>query len=76
MRKALISAMILSGGLFASPAVLVDQVVIDHPAPVVPVPPEHHEVVVEHHGSDCQMTTVRKENNEGDLKTVQKTDCD
>ncbi|MGA3303417.1 MAG: hypothetical protein ABSC72_09030 [Methylovirgula sp.] len=78
MRNAMIAMMILSGGMFAGSAVLADEVVIDHPAGVLPVPvPEHHDVVVEHHrGTDCQSTTVHKEDEMGDSKTVHKEECD
>lgn len=78
MRNAILALMILSGGAFASSAVLADAVILDHPGDVEPVPPpSHHEIVVEHrHGSDCQSTTIHKENDMGDSKTVRKTDCD
>jgi hypothetical protein len=79
MRNAILALMILSGGLFASSAVLADAVIIDHPGDVEPVPPppSHHEVVVEHrHDGDCHSTTVHKENDMGDSKTVTKSDCD
>ncbi len=76
MRNVFISMMIAAGALFIGSAAFADEVVIDHPA-AVPPPPEHHEVTVEHHsGSDCKTTTVHKENDEGDSKTVHKTDCD
>jgi hypothetical protein len=78
MRNVMIAVMILAGGMLASSAVLADDVVIDHPAGVVPVPvPEHHDVVVEHHrGTDCQSTTVHKEDGMGDSKTVKKEECE
>lgn len=79
MRHAMMALMILSGAMFASSAVLADEVIVDHPADVVPVPPppSHHEVVVEHRNdSGCRSTTVHKENDMGDSKTVRKTDCD
>jgi hypothetical protein len=77
MRKVLISLMIAGGALFIGPAAFADEVVIEHPGAVPPPPSEHHEVTVEHHsGSDCQTTTVHKENDQGDSKTVHKTDCD
>lgn len=78
MRKAIIALMIVTGGLFASSAVLADSVEVEHSGPEIPlpIPQEHHDVVVEHRSSDCQTTTVHKENDEGDSKTVRKTDCD
>jgi hypothetical protein len=75
MRNVLISLMFAGGALFIGSAAFADEVVIDHPGAVPP--PEHHEVVVEHHGaSDCRTKTVHKENDQGDSKTVRKTDCD
>lgn len=77
MRNVLISLMITGGALFIGSAAFADEVVIEHPGAVPPPPSEHHEVTVEHHGdSDCKTTTVHKENDQGDSKTVRKTDCD
>lgn len=52
-----------------------DEVVItrERPAAVVPVAPPV--VVREDRSTDCATTTVRKENDLGDSKTVKKTDC-
>lgn len=74
MRKAFIPLLVASSALFLGSAAFAGDVVIDHPA-VVP-PPEHHEVVVEHHDHDCHSTTVHKENDAGESKTVHRTDCD
>lgn len=74
MRKALISLMVASGAMFAISAAFADETVV---VPGGPPPAEHHEVTVEHHGDgDCHSTTVHKENDAGDSKTVHKTDCD
>jgi hypothetical protein len=78
MPKAALYLMVLSGVLFASSAALADEVVIHHDGPdAVAVPPPDHHVVVEHDSSEgCQTKTVHKENDEGDSKTVSKTNCD
>jgi hypothetical protein len=82
MRNAIISIMILSGGLFAGSAVLADEVIIhrDQPTgvvvPPVPVPPPNErDTVIEHRSPDCETTTIHKENDRGDSKTVEKKTC-
>lgn len=76
MRNVLVSLMIAGSALFIGSTAFADEVVIEHPG-AVPPPSEHKEVTVEHHSdSDCKTTTVHKENDEGDSKTVHKTDCD
>jgi hypothetical protein len=73
MRKVLISLMVASGALFIGSSAFADETVV---VPGGPPPAEHHEVTVEHHNDgDCHTKTVHKENDEGDSKTVQKTDC-
>lgn len=83
MRKGFLVFVLVSGGLFASSAVLADTVVIhrvDDTGVVVPAPPVpegDHKVVIEHRSNgDCDSKTVHKENDEGDTKTVKKTHCE
>ncbi|MHB8886834.1 MAG: hypothetical protein ACYC5H_17455 [Methylovirgula sp.] len=80
MRSKIISLMIVATALFAGSAAFADEVVIHHNRSdaIVPVPPPPgpHTVVVEHRSGDCRTTTVHKENDAGDSKTVRKTDCD
>jgi hypothetical protein len=75
MRNVLVSLMIAGAALFMGATAFADETVVV-PGPVPP-PAEHHEVTIEHHGDgDCHTKTVHKENDQGDSKTVQKTDCD
>jgi hypothetical protein len=82
MRKAVIYLMILDCGLFGSSAVLAEDVEIHRdtaPGVVIPFPvpaPAERDTVIEHRGSDCETTTVHKENDRGDSKTVEKRRCD
>ena len=75
MRNAIISVMILSGGLFASSGVLADEVIIhrDQPSgivvpPVAVPPPNERDTVIEHRSPDCETTTIHKENDRGELR--------
>jgi hypothetical protein len=74
--------MVLSGGLFFCPQVFADEVIIhrDSPTEVVPPvpvpPPNEHDTVIERRTPDCETTTVHKENDLGDSKTVEKRHCE
>jgi hypothetical protein len=81
MRNAILSLMILVGTLFGSSTAFADEVVIHHDAPpgvVIPLPipqPDRRDTLVERRSPDCETTTIHKENDKGDSKTVERTNC-
>jgi hypothetical protein len=82
MRNTVLSLMIASGTLFAGSAAFADDTVIrrdEPPGIVVPLPipqPDRRDTVIERRSPDCQTTTVHRENDRGDSKTVEKRTCD
>jgi hypothetical protein len=82
MRNAMISLMILGGAVFTGSAAFADEVDIHHDAPpgvVIPLPipqPDRHDTVDERRSHGCQTTTVHKENDRGESKTVERQNCD
>jgi hypothetical protein len=82
MRKAILSALVVSGSLLTIGFARADDMDRhrDHPPGVdvqipVPVPtPDHEHDRMD--GGGCESRTVTKENDEGDTKTVHKEHCD
>lgn len=70
--------LLISAGLLWGSAAYADEVIIHREAaPVVVEPaPSTSTTRIEKHGAGCDSTTVHKENDLGESKTVTKEDCD
>jgi hypothetical protein len=80
MRRAIISVIILSSSIFASSAVRADDrgptLEIPLPIPHVSRDRDHDDRDIDRRPPGCETTTVRKENDQGESKTVESRHCD
>jgi hypothetical protein len=80
MRIAIISVMILSGGLFASSALHADDrgPTLEIPLPIPHVSDDrvHDDRDMDRRSPGCETTTVYRENDQGESKTVETRHCD
>ena len=67
---------LLAGALVIAGSAFADEVII-HRDDALPPPPASTSTTVEHHssGDGCSSSSVHKENDMGDSKTVTKSDC-
>ena len=77
MRASIIAAAVLAASTLTGSVAFAEEVIIERarPEPVIVERPAPR-VIEERATGGCQTTTVHKENDLGDTKTIKKTDCD